>query len=107
MPQVGNKKFPYTPSGMKQAANARRDKIAGSIRQDKMYRPDRDGPKRVQQTLPMPGRVSRPNPSQMIKRYPGGKGRGRNPRLPGRRADRRDFLPSPIRRPKPPNRRYL
>lgn len=176
MPQVGNKKFPYTPSGIRQAQQAykrkrnpvaaamnkgnlrsrltgamdrlnaqsnlrgarsrmenerlvgqlnaqlgqrnntasatptppnRRQAIATQLGQDKMYRPDRDGPKRVQQTLPMPGRVSRPNPSQMIKRYPGGKGRGRNPRLPGRQADRRDFLPSPIRRPKPPNRRYL
>lgn len=109
MPQVGNKKFPYTPSGIKQAANARRQKIAGAM--DKVYRPDRDGPKRVAQTLPTPrpgGPSVRP-----IKRDPqfgrpaGPVGRpAQRPGKPGRRPMRGALAPRPWR-PKPPNRRYL
>ena len=171
MPQVGNKKFPYTPAGIKQAQKAyerkrnpvasamnkgilrsrltgamdrlgaqsklrdarsamrnqsavdqlkaqvgqrssvtdrldsvsrvptqpnRRQKIAGAM--DKVYRPDRDGPKRVAQTLPRPSGIRLPRPSRGVasRRLP-----GRKPR-PGRGA----LAPRPWR-PKPPNRRYL
>ena len=149
MPRVGNKRFPYTPSGIRQAKQAydrkrnplasamagfnrkqkfgsalnqlrnkaatdarlneraaqldppnqraaspqpnRRQAIASQIGQDKVYRPDRDGPKR-----PLPGGNQR-GPLGV-----GGMRPSRRPIRPGRGA----IAPRPWR-PKPPNRRYL
>lgn len=101
MPQVGNKKFPYTPAGIKQAANARRQKIAGAM--DKVYRPDRDGPKRVAQTLPRPVGTRLPRPKPGRKPRPGRGALAPRPWRPGRPGRG----PLGVGRPKPPNRRYL
>lgn len=166
MPQVGNKKFPYTPSGIRQAKQAydrkrnplasamagmkrqqrfgsainqikgqsrlaaaqsnmrnqglvnqlkdrvaspqpnRRQAIASQIGQDKVYRPDRDGPKRVAQTPPRPVGTRLPRPSGIRLPKPS---RGvASMRLPGRkpRPGRGAIAPRPWR-PKPPNRKYL
>ena len=191
MPRVGNKRFPYTPSGIKQAQQAydrkrnplasamagfnrkqkfgaalnqlrnrdrlrdaradlrnqglvnqlkdrvtdnarlrdqaeslltpnqrvatqpnRRQAIATQIGQDKVYRPDRDGPKRplpgpIRKPFgrPAPGRGPLPIGSKRPGRGPlgvGGMRPSRRPIRPGRGA----IAPRPWR-PKPPNRKYL
>ena len=170
MPRVGNKRFPYTPSGIRQAKQAydrkrnplasamagfnrkqkfgsalnqlrnkaatdarlneraaqldppnqraaspqpnRRQAIASQIGQDKVYRPDRDGPKRplpgpIRKPFgrPAPGRGPLPIGSKRPGRGPlgvGGMRPSRRPIRPGRGA----IAPRPWR-PKPPNRRYL
>lgn len=135
MPRVGNKMFPYTPSGIKQAKQAmgRKQKIATQIGQDKVYRPGRDGakgPSLDQVTAPgtpdKRGSSRRPAgiagmrfpsfPSRPV-RLPGrpsiGRIPGRGPlptggMRPGRRPIRpgRGALAPRPWRPKPSNRRY-
>lgn len=113
MPQVGNKKFPYTPSGIARA-NAIKKKLTGG-KQDKMYRPNRNGPKRPAMFFPVGGPggmrpVPRPKPPArpgMRPTTPGGRpfppfgkrpGGGRVPvKYPNR--------PGGGRRPNP-NKRY-
>lgn len=97
MPMVGNKKFPYTPSGIKRANAIKKQLMGGAMKQDKMYRPDRDGKKNP---LPMPrpgmdpGFARRPKP-------PARPGMARRPTRPTG-----GITPRPKRRRPNPNRRY-
>ena len=103
MPQVGNKKFPYTPSGIARANAIKKQLMGGSMKQDKMYRPNRDGKKNP---LPMPrpgmdpGFARRPKP-------PARPGMGRRPMVPPRGPNKNKAWGRNPRPRKPKMIRYL
>jgi len=96
MPQVGNKKFPYTPSGIARANAIKKQLMGGSMKQDKMYRPDRDGMKRPIGIRPLP----RPKPSARP-------GMGRRPMVPPRGPNKNKAWGRNPRPRKPKMIRYL
>lgn len=122
MPMVGNKKFPYTPSGIARANAIKKQLMGGSMKQDKMYRPNRDGKKNP---LPMPrpgmdpGFARRPRPPARPgmrptppfgKRPGGGRvqvGGGRRPMVPPRGPNKNKAWGRNPRPRKPKMIRYL
>jgi len=89
MPQVGNKKFPYTPSGIARANAIKKKLMGGSMKQDKMYRPDRDGMKRPALSMPRPKPPARPGMRPAITRPTGGV----TPKPSGKRPDPKKRYP--------------
>ena len=89
MPQVGNKKFPYTPAGIQAAKNAQKKKLDNEMAKKKPGQPGgmKDA---LKQNFPV---ASRPAPSKPAPRKPAPPVKSKYPGKPGNNKAK----PSPAR----------